>query len=372
MKRVIDVDAELNKLESKIGNMSIQPATLFDIHFIKDCLISNNSISEALVELRKYLCTCNSSAIDMVLHLGILETLWNLTKSLVDKDVYEICWILTNLSAGNEQQTEILVNNGIIELMSQLLTSTSDEVVVQAAWCLGNISGDQKDYRERIMVNLSSYNGLSFFMSRKSMQSEFPLKVFAWVLSNLCRLQPSNEYWGFIVIDLQVCIYNLDIFNCNDEQTIIDFCWALTRCLHSVESLHRKQLVNAALVDGIFGVVSRFNRPNVLIPVFRVLTNIVAGDDQETFHVVANDKIEVIVGFLNVKNNPLLKECLMCLSNIAASNTHGSKLHHSTILLQILSMLQSENTDVVKLECLWILSNCSSMNEVLLQYLLFI
>eukprot|EP00834_Sanchytrium_tribonematis_P001544 NODE_39_length_35218_cov_0.479655.p7 type:complete len:370 gc:universal NODE_39_length_35218_cov_0.479655:11448-12557(+) len=367
-KRVIDIDEELNNLGNKIGNLRIQQGGLYDLENIRHCLIHGHSISEALVELRKYLCTCNTNAIDTILNLNILEILWKYARSNIQTDVYEITWIFTNLSAGNEIQTSQLVQNGIIELMAELLASPSEDVIVQALWCLGNISGDHRDYRERILACLAPYHGMSYFVSRTSLQSEFPVKVFSWVLSNLCRLKPNSDYWNLVVNDLSFCVYNLDLFNSNDDQTIIDFCWALTRCLHSVSMVYRRQLVTIELVDGLFGIVKRFKFPNVLVPVFRVLTNIVAGDDTETKMVIQNNYLSQILKFLETENASLLKECLMCLSNIAASNSHGESLHDTDILLKILQLLSSEFTsDPIKMECLWILSNCISMKEEILQ-----
>ena len=365
-KRIIDIDEDLATLESKIGNMRIQESTLYDLDFIRSCLVNNNSVSKALVELRKYLCTCNTNAIDSVLSMDVLEYLWMYAKSASDKDRYEISWILTNLSAGNERQTEILVRNGVIELMANLLSSENEDVIIQALWCIGNISGDHCDYRERIMSCLTSYGGLSFFLS-KNTKNEFQMKVLAWVISNLCRLKPTSEYWSIIVNDLSYCIYSVDIFNCNDQQSIIDFSWGLTRTLHAISTIRRKQLVNIALVNGLFDVIKRFKTPSVLVPIFRVLTNVVAGDNQETAFVLEGNRIEQILSFLDSDNPGLLKEALMCLSNIAASDLHGKILHDVEILSKVLNLLQSSQaTEAIKIECLWIISNCVGMSEDIL------
>ena len=366
-KRVPNDDEDMTCLLSKIGHLKIQEAKLYDLTHIRACLINEHAISEALIELRKYLCTCNTDAIDNVLGLDILEYLWKYAKSSNLTDTYEICWILTNLSAGNSRQTEVLVSFGIIELMAFLLQSDSEEVVIQALWAIGNISGDQYDYRQRIMHSLSEFHGLSALVGRFNLQSEFPLKVYAWTLSNLCRLKANNEYWSFLVNDLQFCIYNVNIFECNDDQTIIDFSWGLTRTLHSISSIRRKQLVNPDLVNGLYSVLGRFKYPNVLVPVFRVLTNIVAGDNFETKLIVEDNKIDHLFSFLHSKSSALLKECLMCLSNIAASDLYGKYLHNYEILKIVLNILQQQHaSEAIKLECLWILSNCVAMREDIL------
>lgn len=373
MKRALSDQDLLDGLMSKISNLQIQgPQTLSNLHEIKLAIQQQQYISEAILELRKYLCTNDPRSIDEVLQLDIVGLLCQL--QVTNVDLYEICWILTNLSAGNEAQTAELLKYNIIEwVIDQLNNSSSEEVKLQALWCVGNLAGDARDYRSQIVEQLggSICNRMPVLIASES----FLLKVLCWTLSNMCRLQPSHPCWSFIITDLEYCAQICHVFDTNDEQTIVDYCWALTRMLHACgQKLLRKRIVHPDMIAGLHKIVSRFRTTHVLIPAFRVLTNMAAGDDGDVNLLVEQGFITVSAETLTKKPYvTLAKECLMFLSNVAASQSHCDTLFDLGVIKYLVEEYLSKPTDTnIQNECLWIISNCISSAEDRIEYFIFI
>lgn len=63
----------------------------------------------------------------------------------------EAVWCLTNIAAGNTQQTGSVIDKGGIKIFVELLVSEHIGIIEQAVWALGNIASDQPSYRDSII-----------------------------------------------------------------------------------------------------------------------------------------------------------------------------------------------------------------------------
>lgn len=58
---------------------------------------------------------------------------------------------MTNVAAGNSQQTNSIIEKGGVKIFVDLLLSEHAGIVEQAVWALGNIACDSAGYRDMIL-----------------------------------------------------------------------------------------------------------------------------------------------------------------------------------------------------------------------------
>ncbi|KAJ3365853.1 hypothetical protein GGF31_008447 [Allomyces arbusculus] len=211
---------------------------------------SRETQHHAVVQLRRYLSMDNiPHAIDNVIAVPhLLTTLTNLLHAANDHAAlqYEIAWALTNLAAGNHQQTAAVAHAGAIPvLLSALAHSEHVDVQIQAAWCLGNLCGDGPVLRNAVIEAGIVEAMLVFFRGRflgpdgaytkETVRARVTdpanvqvARILAWLMANLCRGTRYATEWTKLAPLFPVL---LEFVHHEDLETVIDACWGLSRTL---------------------------------------------------------------------------------------------------------------------------------------------
>ncbi|XP_042207471.1 importin subunit alpha-1a-like [Homarus americanus] len=144
-------EAETEEEDNDPEDLKYTQATLQEI--VKG--IGSNSRERRLkntVRARKLLSIEDSPPIGDFLKAGILSPL---IPHLQQEDEatlqFEATWALTNLAAGNSEQTGAVVDGGSVPILINLLRCKTIIVKEQAAWALGNIVGDCQEYRNHVV-----------------------------------------------------------------------------------------------------------------------------------------------------------------------------------------------------------------------------
>ncbi|KAI5173059.1 importin subunit alpha-6/7 [Nematocida sp. LUAm3] len=82
---------------------------------------------------------------DCVLQMNILPILKQLYFIPLDhkkaaKTKKEICWILSNITAGNPSQIDLVINEGFLEILINAINSSDQLIKIEACWALCNAS----------------------------------------------------------------------------------------------------------------------------------------------------------------------------------------------------------------------------------------
>lgn len=142
-----------------------------------------------------------------------------LRTSTDDAVSYEIAWILTNIAAGNSDQTAAVVRNGALDvLMAKIRENISTELKDQILWCVANVIGDGY-----ILRNEALERGVIDVIGRLLVDPETRKKSIrhniAWILSNILR--PAEHPVNDEVFDaIYQMLKKLTIENVDDTNVI--------------------------------------------------------------------------------------------------------------------------------------------------------
>ena len=142
---------------------------------------------EGLVNIRLIL-TLTSPPLEKVMEYNIISDLMSFLDNPYPEFVYESLWSLTNISIGNQSQSQIIASNQGLEKIARVLDMNIEEVKIQAIWLLGNLGVDSKEIRNELFTSNILRKIISIFST-----TENP-KIAAqcvWTLYNLARTKPS-------------------------------------------------------------------------------------------------------------------------------------------------------------------------------------
>ncbi|KAL2933667.1 Importin subunit alpha-9 [Bienertia sinuspersici] len=157
----------------------------------------------ALRQLRRLLSRSELPPVDVVLKAGAIPDLVQcLTFGSPDEQLLEAAWCLTNIAAGQPEETKSLlpalpllvahlgaeVNQGSlyhqINLFSLFCVEKSSlPVAEQCAWALGNVAGEGEDLRNVLL----SQGALSPLAKMILLDKGSTVRTAAWALSNLVK-----------------------------------------------------------------------------------------------------------------------------------------------------------------------------------------
>lgn len=270
---------------------------------------------------------------------------------------FEAAWALTNIASTDF--TRQVVQGGATVPLIAVLNSPSADVREQAAWCLGNIAGDCPELRDLVLES----NALEPILSNIRQPASLSLlRNTVWTLSNLCRGKPpvSTEI-ARKVVPLLASV----ILQCNDEDTLIDSCWAFSYLTDGenerIDVLLEQKDVVGALVRHLD------SRSSTLIaPALRTLGNIVTGTDEQTQIVIESGILPTMLKLLQHPKKSLRKEACWLLSNIAAGTRKQitALLNEPRLVPEVLQHLSWGQWEVRE-EAAWVISNlCISKEHV--------
>jgi hypothetical protein len=106
-------------------------------------------VMQGVVAIRKLVSVAQNPPVGQVIQAGAVPRLIALL-ARPDADaelLYEVCWALTNIASGTEEETRYVVELGAIPLMMQVarrqldIPNGSIQLLEQVAWCIGNVAG---------------------------------------------------------------------------------------------------------------------------------------------------------------------------------------------------------------------------------------
>ena len=233
---------------------------------------------EGLVNIRLIL-TLTSPPLEKVMEYNIISDLMSFLDNPYPEFVYESLWSLTNISIGNQSQSQIIASNQGLEKIARVLDMNIEEVKIQAIWLLGNLGVDSKEIRNELFTSNILRKIISIFST-----TENP-KIAAqcvWTLYNLARTKPSfpEKYLLSMVgkiVKWIVTNKDNDTFlleSCSFLSFITETCKKSFNCLIDIDLL--SQLLT--LLDS--------NDKTIKMIMLRAFGNIATGDANQTQHLI--------------------------------------------------------------------------------------
>jgi len=316
---------------------------------------------------------------------------------------FEAAWILTNIVSGTSDQVNTVIDlhqGRVIPILVQLLSSSPQEdVKEQVLWALGNIAGDSPKTRNLVLA-ANVLEPLLQCMQQEEQEEQKEeqqqhhrhqqqppppaappnsslshLRTASWVLSNLCRGNPSPSF-DLLRPALPILKEHLSHW---DEEVLSDACWSIS---YLSADGGGSNTCNMAKIDAIIksGITMRLVELLVLThpssavqtSTLRAIGNIVtASNDVQTRAVVHCSccsmmllpwLLSIIVpSSIAVVEKHILKEVCWIISNIAAGDaTLIQDVMEAQLVPPLVGLLTNAAVSFdIKKECGWAIANCT-------------
>ncbi|XP_020518750.1 importin subunit alpha-9 isoform X3 [Amborella trichopoda] len=264
------------------------------------------------------------------------------------EELLEAAWCLTNIAAGEAEQTKALLP-ALPLLVAHLGDRSSVPIAEQCAWALGNVAGEGEELRN-ILIAQGALPALARMMLSDNGSMA---RTAAWALSNLIKGPHPWAATELIKINgaLDAIIRHMKKA---DDELATEVAWVvvyLTALSNSATSL----LVNSDLVQLLVGRLAASECLQLLIPVLRSIGNLVACDSHVADEVLAagygttDNVMGALVKCLSSDHRVLKKEAAWVLSNIAAGSlAHKQLIYFSDALPLLLHLLSTAPFDIRK------------------------
>ncbi|KAF1877790.1 hypothetical protein Lal_00038099 [Lupinus albus] len=277
----------------------------------------------ALQELRRLLSRSEYPPIESALKAGAVPILVQcLSFGSPDEQLLEAAWCLTNIAAGNPEETKALLP-ALPLLIAHLGERSSSPVAEQCAWALGNVAGEGDELRNVLLAQ-----GALLPLARLMLPDKgSTVRTAAWTLSNLIKGPNPKAATELIRIDgvLDAIVRHLKKA---DDELATEVAWVV---------VYLSALSNVAT-----GILVKSD----IIP---LLVNRLAASN--------NNVIEVLVKCLNGEHRVLKKEAAWVLSNIAAGSVEHKQLIYSTEAVPLLLRLLTAAPFDIRKEVAYVLGN---------------
>ncbi|CAJ1968479.1 unnamed protein product [Sphenostylis stenocarpa] len=311
----------------------------------------------ALQELRRLLSRSEFPPVESALKAGAVPMLVQcLSFGSPDEQLLEAAWCLTNIAAGNPEETKALLP-ALPLLIAHLGEKSYPPVAEQCAWALGNVAGEGEELRNVLLVQ-----GALLPLARMMLPDRgSTVRTAAWALSNLIKGPDPKAATELVRIDgiLDAIIRNLKKA---DDELATEVAWVVVY-LSALSNLATSMLVKSDVLELLVNKLSTSNSLQLMIPVLRSLGNLIAGDSHAINEVlipgreITGNAIEVLVKCLNCENRVLKKEAAWVLSNIAAGSVEHKQLIHSSEAVPLLLRIFSAAPFDIRKEVAYVLGN---------------
>ncbi|CAI8602642.1 unnamed protein product [Vicia faba] len=326
----VDVDMMLDQEQS-----FLESQTLLAVDNLKSALASQGKGAVqkrvgALQELRRLLSRSEFPPVESAVKAGAVAILVQcLSFGSPDEQLLEAAWCLTNIAAGNPEETKALLP-ALPLLIAHLGEKSSSPVAEQCAWALGNVAGEDEELRNVLLIQ-----GALVPLARMMLPNRrSTVRTAAWALSNLIKgLNPkaANE---LIRIDgvLDSIVRHLTKA---DDESATEVAWVVVY-LSALSNLATSMLVKSDVLQLLLNRLATSNSLQLMIPVLRSLGNLIAGDSHASYAVlvpgleVTDTAIQVLIKCLKSEHRVLKKEAAWVLSNIAAGSVEHKQLIYSS------------------------------------------
>jgi len=307
-----------------------------------------------VVGLRKLLCCEKKPPIQRVLDTGIVPTLIQLVQVSSESELqFEAAWCLTNLCSGTSAQAEVVIENGVIQSFINGLGSPSHDLIEQCLWGLGNIAGDSSKFRDMVIESgaIEPMANILESVTKLSMK-----RNGTWALSNICRGKPAPP---FGLVARTVPVFANFLKNDPDEEVLVDSAWGLSYCSATNEGIDAvlSQDVTLRLAE-LLG----HHFTGLILPVLRVVGNIISGNDEQTGKMLKELKLlPNLLALTSNQKKTIRKETFWILSHIAAGPpVQFESIMGNSAFVEKIIYAASNDSHEVRREAAYVLSNSTS------------
>uniref|UniRef100_A0AC34F0G5 Importin subunit alpha n=1 Tax=Panagrolaimus sp. ES5 TaxID=591445 RepID=A0AC34F0G5_9BILA len=275
---------------------------------------------------------------------------------------FEAAWILTNIAAGNSQQTKALFDAFVHFALLKLIGTDCDlNVANQALWALGNIMADNDGFCFHC-ISADIMKSITNQMKRFPESVEF-FRTVSWVMGRMSHLRESPSFketaW-----DLFPALWELLKQQQKDLEVCINAIWGLgyltDKDINLVMNFDKR----------VIGYVSPHLASTNLelqIATLHFFGNCVSGTDEITQEIIDRGVLKHLNKFLNHSNLDLKNEAAWMLSNIlAGTNEQVNSVFTAGLMPTIIGLLESDETSLQE-KALWAITNvplCGSPQHI--------
>lgn len=312
---------------------------------------------EILRALRRLLSKSEVPPVEAALQAGAIPVLVQcLSFGSPDEQLLEAAWCLTNIAAGEPEETRSLLP-ALPLLIAHLGEKSSVPVAEQCAWALGNVSGEGEELRNILLAQGALLPLARLMLSNKPSTT----RTAAWALSNLIKGPDPKAATSLIRIDgvLHAIIQHLKK---SDDELATEVAWIVVY-LSALSETAVSLLVRSDVVALLAGRLASSESLQLLIPVLRSLGNLVAGDSYITDavlivgHNITDQVLSGLTKCLKSEHRVLKKEAAWVLSNIAAGSFEHKELIFSSEATPLLMHLLSSAPFDIRKEVAYVLGN---------------
>ncbi|CAK8571565.1 unnamed protein product [Lathyrus sativus] len=311
----------------------------------------------ALQELRRLLSRSEFPPVESAVKAGAVAILVQcLSFGSPDEQLLEAAWCLTNIAAGNPEETKALLP-ALPLLIAHLGEKSSSPVAEQCAWALGNVAGEDEELRNVLLIQ-----GALIPLARMMLPNRrSTVRTAAWALSNLIKGPNPKAANELIRVDgvLDSIVRHLTKA---DDESATEVAWVVVY-LSSLSNLATSMLVKSDVLQLLLNRLATSNSLQLIIPVLRSLGNLIAGDSHASYAVlvpgleVTDTAIQVLIKCLKSEHRVLKKEAAWVLSNIAAGSVEHKQLIYSSEAMSLLLHLLSAAPFDIRKEVAYVLGN---------------
>jgi len=314
--------------------------------------------SELLKKIRRAL-SLGSALIDAFISVeGSLSRLVEILESDSDNSLQvEAAWCLNNISAGTNSQAAVVIELAGAALVKGLKSGV-EELEDQCAWAVGNLAGGNTECRK----SLKDIGVIEPLI--ELLKSPIPSVVHcaAFALSNLARdKEMTNVLMEFDV--LPHLVSHLVYTDAKSADILAEICWLLTYI--SACGTHEKQVVDAGVLGKLITLVLEitdkdFDNVQVLTPLLRCLGNIICSGPELTGVEACQNKnlFQALDKLVHSEHQHVRKECVWVLSNVSTVDVACKEFMDSQLLESISSLLRA--TFDLKKEAAYTLCNIAA------------
>uniref|UniRef100_A0A0E0FGH9 Importin subunit alpha n=1 Tax=Oryza nivara TaxID=4536 RepID=A0A0E0FGH9_ORYNI len=283
---------------------------------------------EALRDLRRLLSQPEVPLVDTAIKAGAVPLLVQyLSFGSSDEQLLEAAWCLTNIAAGEPEETKSLLP-ALPLLIAHLGEKSSTLVAEQCAWAIGNVAGEGAELRSTLLAQGALRPLTRLMFSNKGSTA----RTAAWAMSNLIKGPDPKAANELITIDgvLNAIIASLEK---EDEELATEVAWVVV-------------------------YLSALSDRGISLIVLRGLGNLIAADDYMVDSVLTvGNNIIGLIKCLKSDNRVLRKESSWALSNIAAGSFEHKKLIFASEATPVLIRLVTSAQFDIRREAAYTLGN---------------
>ncbi|XP_062184332.1 importin subunit alpha-2-like [Phragmites australis] len=282
--------------------------------------------TEVLRALRRLLSQSEVPPVEAAIKAGAVPLLvQSLSFGSPDEQLLEAAWCLTNIAAGEPEETKSLLP-ALPLLIAHLGEKSSTLVTEQCAWAVGNVAGEGADLRNKLLAQGALWPLVRLMLSNKGSTA----RTAAWALSNLIKGPDPKAANELISIDgvLNTIIWNLEKA---DDELATEVAWVVVY-LSALSEKAISLIVKSSVPQLLIGRLLASENLQLLIPVLRGLGNLVAGDGYMVDSVlmvgnsITDQALSSLIKCSKSDNRVLKKEAAWAMSNIAAGSLEHKKL----------------------------------------------